>query len=202
MPLMVRTCLVLLVVLVFGSPQLLRADASADATAFVTERGDEMLEILGEPAGTERRDEFGRWLDEVFDLDTLAILALGPYGQGANEEQLAAYREAFADYIVVTYEARFDTFSGYSFQVGQARPMNNQDIVVRTSVVDPAGTPTVVDFRIRSSDRGFQVIDVAVEGLSMLKTQRDEFAAVVQRSGLDGLIASLNQRTAAVSGGN
>jgi len=202
MPLLVRTCLVLAVVLVLGSPHALRADASADAVAFVTVRGDEMLGILDAPAGLTRRDEFSRWLDEVFDLEMLATLALGPYGQGASEAQLAAYREAFATFIVVTYEARFDTFSGYSFQVGQARPMNNQDIVVRTAIIDPAGSTIPVDFRIRPANSGFHVIDIAVEGLSMLKTQRDEFAAVVQRSGLDGLIASLNARTAAVSGDN
>ena len=190
------------VLFLLGLPDAARADNSTEAVAFVTEHGDEMLSILDAPRGPARRDEFGRWLDDVFDLETLASLALGPYGQGASEAQLAAYRQAFANYIIVTYEARFDAFSGYSFQVGQARPLNNQDVVVRTSVVDPAGTPTVVDFRVRPNGSDYQVIDVAVEGLSMLKTQRDEFAAVIQRNGLDGLVASLNERTASVAGGN
>jgi phospholipid transport system substrate-binding protein len=157
-----------------------------------------MLDILDHPGGAERRAEFGRWLDDVFDLETMAILTLGPYRQGASPEQLEAYRRAFADYVVVTYEERFDTFTGYTFEVGQARPTNNNDIVVRTSVIDPSGNPLMVDFRVRDTGTEMQVIDVAVEGLSMLKTQRDEFSSVIQRNGLDALVAMLNQRVAAV----
>ena len=175
-----------------------RADTPGDAVDFVSTRGDQMLTILDQPSGVERRTEFGDWLDEVFDLETLASLALGPYRQSATPEQLDAYKQAFADYIVVTYEARFDAFTGYSFEVGQARPANNNDVVVRTSVIDPAGQPVLVDFRVRDRDGKLQVIDVSVEGLSMLKTQRDEFSAVIQRKGIDGLVASLNQRVADV----
>lgn len=175
-----------------------RADSSGDAVAFVSTHGDEMIAILDKPHGVERREEFGTWLNDVFDLETLASLALGPYKQSATPEQLEAYRHAFADYIVVTYEARFDAFSGYTFEVGQARPSNNNDVVVRTSVIDPAGQPVLVDFRVRDGGDKLQVIDVAVEGLSMLKTQRDEFSAVIQRQGIDGLVASLNQRVADV----
>jgi phospholipid transport system substrate-binding protein len=176
------------------------ADLPADAQAFVSTNGEEMLAILGEPSGAQRRDDFHTWLREVFDLDVLASLALGPYRQSATPEQLAAYNEAFASYIVVTYEARFDAFAGYTFQVGQAKPMNNDDVAVRTSVIDPAGKPVAVDFRVRRSGNDFKVVDVAVEGLSMLKTQRDEFSAVIQREGLDGLIASLQQRSQVIAG--
>ena len=175
-----------------------RADTSGEAAEFVSTHGDEMLAILDKPSGVERREEFGHWLNDVFDLETLASLALGPYKQSATPEQLDAYRQAFADYIVVTYEARFDAFTGYTFEVGQARPANNNDVVVRTSVIDPAGKPVLVDFRVRDESGKLQVIDVAVEGLSMLKTQRDEFSSVIQRNGLDGLVASLNQHVANV----
>jgi phospholipid transport system substrate-binding protein len=176
-----------------------RADLTDDARNFVARNGDTMLTILDKPAGEKRREVFHAWLRETFDLETLASLALGPYRQGATPEQLAAYSEAFADYIVVTYEARFDSFTSYGFQVGQARPMNNNDIAVRTAVSDPSGKTVAVDFRVREGDRGLQVIDVAVEGLSMLKTQRDEFSSVIQRNGLDGLIANLKQYTEQVT---
>ena len=64
---------------------------------------------------------------------------------------------------------------------------------MRTTISDPAGKPIVVDFRVRPDGDSFKVIDVVVEGLSMLKTQRDEFSSVIQRNGLDGLINSLQQ---------
>ena len=58
---------------------------------------------------------------------------------------------------------------------------------------DQSGKPIVVDFRVRPTNGTFKLIDVVVEGLSMLKTQRDEFSSVIQRNGVDGLIASLQE---------
>lgn len=173
-----------------------RADDTEDAIAFVQQGGQEMLDILSAPPGQARRDEFRRWLNANFDLDTLAGMALGSYAQSATPEQLSAYDEAFSDYIVVTYEFRFDAFSDYSFEVGRGRPLGDTDQVVRTQVIDPQGKAVVVDFRVRKQGGSFKVIDVAVEGLSMLKTQRDEFAAVIQRQGIDGLIDSLREHAA------
>jgi phospholipid transport system substrate-binding protein len=170
-----------------------RAERTEEAQTFVAGNGDRMIAILDEPAGEERKQNFYVWLREVFDMDTLAGLALGPYRSTATPEQMAAYNDAFANYIVTTYHARFDAFTGYTFQVGQAKELGNGDVAVRTTISDPAGKPIVVDFRVRPDGDSFKVIDVVVEGLSMLKTQRDEFSSVIQRNGLDGLINSLQQ---------
>lgn len=174
------------------------ANLAGDATTFVQQSGDQLLKILDEPAGTTRRADFRSWLERVFNLKTVAQLALGPYRSTATSQQLSAYDKAFADYIVVTYEARFNTFTGYTFKVGQARPLNQDNVAVRTTISDPSGKPTLVDFRVQKSNGNLKVLDVAVEGVSMLRTQRDEFASVIQRNGMDGLIKSLKQRTAAV----
>jgi phospholipid transport system substrate-binding protein len=185
-------------VLLLGRPAAW-AGIEDDASVFVDSHGTELIEILDLPRGLERRDQFQTWLSKTFKLEALASLALGPYLGTATPEQSAAYEEAFSRYIVVTYESRFDTFSGYNFAVTRARPMGDSDAIVRTNISGPDGSNYVVDFRVEQYDDGsFQVIDVAVEGLSMLKTQRDEFSAVIQRNGIDGLISSLNERTAQV----
>ena len=104
-----RLPLLLLVFLLSLASAPAYANLDEEAGAFVGEQGDQLLEILGLPAGEERRDEFAVWLTDVFNLEELASLALGAYKASATEEQLDAYDVAFADYIVVTYEARFDT---------------------------------------------------------------------------------------------
>ena len=181
-------------VLAWSSP---RADATQDATDFVRERGGSLLDILKHAPGPQRRREFKDWLDLNFDLEGLARGALGPFIQRVTPPQLAAYRRAFDDYIVVTYEARFEALDRDSFRIGLARPIGNGDVVVRTTFANVAGISFTIDYRVRPWDNGFKVVDVAVERLSMLKTHRDEFIAVIQRRGMDGLIESLRQRAAA-----
>lgn len=194
-----RLRLPLVVLAGFLASAIAWAGIEDDASVFVDEHGNELIDILDLPQGADRRDQFQTWLSATFNLESLASLALGPYLGTASDDQMEAYEEAFARYIVVTYEARFDTFSGYDFNVMRARPMGDDDAIVRTNISGPDGTSYVVDFRVALyADGTFQVIDVAVEGLSMLKTQRDEFSAVIQRDGIDGLISSLNERTALV----
>jgi phospholipid transport system substrate-binding protein len=178
-----------------ASPSAASADPVADAEAFVESQGNELLNILAMPAGNGRRDAFRVWVDGAFDLPLVGQLALVPYLQQATPEQLNAYLQAFNDYIVVTYEARFDTFSGYDLKILRGRPAGSKDSVVQT-VVFLGNDSISVDFRVRHvNDSDLDVIDVTVEGLSMLKTQREEFSSVIQRSGLDGLIDGLRQRT-------
>ncbi|MBC6440431.1 MAG: ABC transporter substrate-binding protein [Rhodospirillales bacterium] len=191
---------VLTILLTIGMATTAQANLEDDASAFIADHGNKMIEILGLPHGQDRRDTFEAWLTEAFDLDKLAELALGPYRKTVTEGQMAAYDEAFAHYIVRTYEARLDGFTGYDFSVMGTRPMNVTDAVVRTNIVSPEGDVYVVDFRIeKGDDEQLHVIDVAIEGLSMLKTQREEFSAVIQRDGIDGLISSLNERADAIA---
>jgi phospholipid transport system substrate-binding protein len=178
-----------------AGPSIASADPVADAEAFVNEQGQELLGILAMPTGDGRRDAFRVWVDQAFDLQLVGKLALGPYLQQATPEQLDAYLQAFNDYIIVTYEARFDTFSGFQLKVLRGRPAGSKDSVVQT-VVSSGNDTYKVDFRVRQEDDSdLDVIDVLVNDMSMLKTQREEFSSVIQRSGLEGLISGLKQRT-------
>jgi phospholipid transport system substrate-binding protein len=64
------------------------------------------------------------------------------------------------------------------------------------SRVTGAGQPALkVDWRVRErGDGNLVAIDVIVEGISMIVTQRSEFSAVIERRGMDGLLAELRQR--------
>jgi phospholipid transport system substrate-binding protein len=75
------------------------------------------------------------------------------------------------------------------------RPAGTKDVVVSTRILRPSGPPIDADWRVRTTGERYRIIDVMVEGVSMVITQRSEFAAVVQRHGLQGLIEVLRART-------
>ncbi len=179
-----------------AAPSMVLADQVEDAEAFIEDRGNKLLDILGMAPGNARRDAFRDWLNGSFNLNLIGKLALGPFLQQATPAQLEAYTKAFSDYIVVTYESRFDTFTGYNLQVLRGRPAGSKDSIIQTLI--SYGNDTFnVDFRVRQEGGDeLDVIDVMVQNVSMLKTQQDEFRSVIQRSGLDGLIDGLKQQTA------
>ena len=81
------------------------------------------------------------------------------------------------------------------FSVVNAVVAGATDRYERTLIDHPKGGESVrADWRVRHIDGAFKIVDVVVEGISMVVTQRQEFAAVVRRHGVEGLIETLRAR--------
>jgi phospholipid transport system substrate-binding protein len=168
---------------------------------FIASLGDRALQVLvvGSQDPSERYTAFRRILDEGFDLTLIGRYALGRYWRRATPEQRSEYVKLFEDFIVVTYVARLSEYSGETLHVVSSRP-DDQDTIVTSEIV-LEGRPSIrVDWRVRNGDSDSsesKIIDVIVEGISMLLTQRDEFASVIQRSGgnVEGLLVRLREKS-------
>ncbi len=78
--------------------------------------------------------------------------------------------------------------------IGAQPGLDTADAVVQTQINRPDGMSIVTNLRVRDSDGQMKIIDVTMGGVSLDVTQRDEFASVIQRKGLDGLISDLRAR--------
>ncbi|MEC8370139.1 MAG: ABC transporter substrate-binding protein, partial [Pseudomonadota bacterium] len=68
------------------------------------------------------------------------------------------------------------------------------DVFVRTNITGERGRKLKVDWRVRRINDRYKIIDVVVEGVSMLVTQKAEFGAVLRQRGVDGLIGILRSQ--------
>ena len=64
---------------------------------------------------------------------------------------------------------------------------------------DTSGQAILVDYRLRGDSGAFKIVDITVEGVSLLTTQRSEFNGIVERKGIDGLIEALKKQVASKS---
>ena len=179
-----------------------RGARASDAADFVQKLGDDALDLLVLQPGDdhERAERLRAILSGSFDLKTIGRAVLGPTWKSADENQRASYLSAFEDYIVATYSLRVKDYAGETFEVLKETPIDDRDSMVATQIVRPNKAPLLVDYRVRGDGAAYRVVDVMVEGISMLTSQRQEFAAVVQRDGLDGLIARLRARADEILG--
>jgi phospholipid transport system substrate-binding protein len=107
----------------------------------------------------------------------------------------------FEEYVVFVYTARLSNFGGQDFKIRGSRS-DGDGVVVSTDVFSPGGSsPLKIDWRLVSDNGTYKINDVIVEGVSMLVTQRSEFASVVQRNGgqVRGLLAMMREKTASAS---
>jgi len=163
----------------------------AQAADFIRDLSLQASDTLAAPgmSDDQRREEFRILLNAAFDVPLLGRFALGRYWQIATEEQRAEYMLLFEDSLVINYADRFRDYAGENLRVVQFRALPNDEALVTTDLPRQALTPIRLAWRVRREDNSFKVIDVIVEGASMAITQRDDYAATIQRSG--GRVAAL-----------
>jgi phospholipid transport system substrate-binding protein len=186
-----------LALLALVSWQGVRAEPSADAARTLIETvGQEVLDVLRDASLSDQQkfDQLVALLNGPIDLDLVARLILGRHWRTANETQRAEYLELFRAFALHTLASRLDVYGGQDFEITGAKVVGRQDALVSTRILSE-GPPLAVDWRVRElDDRSLVAIDVIVEGVSLIVTQRSEFGAVIERQGLDGLLAELRRR--------
>ena len=184
-----------------------RTAASDDAAVvFVQGVGDEVMAILGDKANStlaEREVAFRDLMGRGFDIPTVTRFVLGKHWKTATDGQRAEFTAIFLDFLARVYASRFDSYSygGEVFTVQSTIADESGDTIVRARVARPSGAdPVELDFRVRPKDGSHRVVDLYVEGISMLLTHRAEFASVINRKGFDGLLNDIRARIEAPIG--
>jgi len=195
-----RRSLISLAALLLSAALLAAPAAAMDAklaSAHVQSLGAKAFAALqrGDMSLAQREAAFAAILQEGFALELIGRFVLGKYWRDATAEQRAEYQRLFGRFVVKTYAARLGGVAGASFKITQVTPVGDSDVLVGTRIDRPVGAPLVAGWRVRVIDGRYKIIDVVVEGVSMAATQRQEFAAVVQSRGVDGLLQILMART-------
>ncbi len=199
-----RQIIALLAVLLFSfsAANVSLSAENGGAGEFIRDLGERAVSVLGDKENTtfaEREFAFRNILVEGFHIKTIGRFVLGRYWKRATEAQRQAYDDVFVDFIVRVYASRFDSYNGETFEIMQAVESEiDGDTNVRTRIHRPSGgDPVGVDYRVRVIDGGYRVVDVNVEGISMLHTHRVEFASVIKRKGMDGFLEELRNQVEA-----
>jgi phospholipid transport system substrate-binding protein len=164
---------------------------SSAATAMLNDLDAHRAEYTREPAKLEA--VVTRVLLPYFDTDYAAQLVLGQYWRNATDVQRKRFVTAFYHSMLHTYSSALANFTGdrlkvlpYTGDVAAARA-----VTVRTQVRKSDGGVIGVNYSLRRTEQGWKAWDVVIEGISYVKSFRDDYGAEVQRSGLDELITRL-----------
>jgi phospholipid transport system substrate-binding protein len=150
---------------------------------------------------SSRVDQLVTMLEARTDVGLISRLALGRYWNQLPEGQQEEYQELFRDVVIRSMARRLNGYAEDArgpiderFQILSSGPAGDDDMLVRSKVFPKNGQPLALDWRLRAGNAGPVIIDLIVEGASLLVSQRSEFAAVIERQDLDGLLAELRAR--------
>jgi len=129
-----------------------------------------------------------------FDIASMARLAVGASWGGLTEAQRQQVIESFGRYISAIYADRFDSYAGQKLQVTGEQPAAS-GVMVKSQIIKASDEPVNVDYMMRRNGDGWLISDIYLDGaISEVATRRSEFAAIVKKDGIDGLIAALNRK--------
>lgn len=172
-----------------------------EAEAFVGALAEHALDTLALQTVSleERETEFRRILSDGFALRYIGLLVLGKHRRTASREEIAEYQLYFDEFILKKYSALLGGYAGETFVVLSSRPSGKRDVLVKSEIRRRAGSSIPTEWRVRRMRAGLKIIDIKVEGISMVQSQREEFNAILTREGMIGLIAILRARTGMLS---
>ena len=180
-----------------------RAIQATDPAAAINDLVKQAISTMQSTQGSDadREGEFRKLLTSGFDIPRMSRFVLGRYWNGADDASRHTFSDLFENWIIRTYGSRFREYGGQTIQVTSTRPESDTTSVVMSQFINPntKAPPAKVEWHVRKmGDNDYKIIDVSVEGVSMALTQRDEIAAVADRSGgtIEGLNKALQQRLA------
>lgn len=172
-------------------PKAALAFSSSQAEALIGKAVDDINGIINSgKSEAAMYVDFERVLVRYADMPNIARSVLGPPARTASSGQLNAFTKAFQTYIARKYGSRFREFIGGKVQVNSTQQVNSI-YDVRCTAILRGEPPFAISFIVH--DKAGKFIDLQIEGISLLKSERAEIGAMLDRAGgnIDALTAAL-----------
>lgn len=129
------------------------------------------------------------------DFREMTRLAAGKAWPGAAPEQRDRLVAEFREMLVRTYASAIDAYKGQSMRVLPVKmAADATEVTVRNLYLSPGKPPVPVEYYMMKTAAGWKIVDIVVEGVSLVLTYRTEFEEESRRTGIDGLIERLKEK--------
>ena len=165
---------------------------------FVENLGKQVVEKVSNInlSESERIVNFRNLYLDAFDNYYISRFVLGQYWKRLDSNMRKQFVESFNDYIVTTYAPKFKGWEG-TFKATDSLLENNY-YNVKMNVLNKDGPTLKFMWKIYlDKNKNFKILDVNIDGVSMLVTQRAEFMSVIKNNpkGVIGLIEAMEKKT-------
>jgi len=133
---------------------------------------------------------------------TASKYVLGSHWDGATKKQKIGFIKAFRVLLLRFYSSALTEY--LNSHDGKLDPnlmvfykpadLNAPQVLVRSEVKPKSGNPVPINYKMQKTRKGWKIIDVSVEGVSVITTYKTSFASEIKQNGLDALISSLQSR--------
>ena len=162
---------------------------NSDPKIFITELVDDAIKTLNDKSLTqaEKNKAIEKIALENVDIRALGMYTLGNFRKTIEKEKLQKYQELFEKYFLKSLTSRLTDYSSKKFKVIDAKQKNAKYTIVHSKISESSSQPEIkIDWRVYTKDPLKPLIrDLIVEGLSLARTQKEEFASILNSNNND-----------------
>ena len=163
-----------------------------DPSVFISEITASASTILKKDISIdEKANELIRIAEQNVDIDGIGLYSLGKHRKSIDTNQLEQYKSIFREYFLKSFSSRLSQYSDPKINVISQNVINDKYTIVSSVLVETDERPEIkIDWRVYTKDPSNPLIrDLIIEGLSLARTQKEEFNSVIQSA--DGDINAL-----------
>jgi phospholipid transport system substrate-binding protein len=182
----------LLNTLVFVSLTLLATSSfsyNSDPKSFISELVDDAIKTLSDKnvSKSDKAKKIETIALQNVDINALSMYTLGPIRKTLDQTTLEKYKSLFEKYFLKNLTSRLTDYSSQKFEVLEVDQKSETTTIVTSRIVKSSSQPEIrIDWRIYTKDPAKPLIrDLIVEGLSLAKTQKEEFSSILNSNNND-----------------
>ena len=165
---------------------------SIEADVFVQSTVNRASQILSKNISKEDKiNQLKSIAKETVDIKGVGFYSLGSARKNLDDSQKIRYSKLFEDYFLKSFSSRLAEYTNPEIEVNDKKVLNINYTIVNSILVGTSERPEVkIDWRVYTKDPKNPLIrDLIIEGLSLARTQKEEFASILNSN--DGDINSL-----------
>ncbi len=162
---------------------------NSEPKIFIQELVDDAIKTLSNNAISEEEKQkaIRKIALENVDIKGLGLYTLGKIRKELDDEILNIYQDLFKEYFLKSLTSRLIDYSSQKFLVIDSEQKSSNYTIVKSKIVEGVKSPEIkIDWRVYTNDPQKPLIrDLIVEGLSLARTQREEFASILNSNNND-----------------
>ncbi|MDB9819667.1 ABC transporter substrate-binding protein [Candidatus Pelagibacter sp.] len=161
---------------------------SMEADVFVQSTVNRASEILNNKLSKEEKIEKLKVIaSETVDIKAIGFYTLGATRKNISKAQIKQYEALFEKYFLKSFASRLAEYSNPEIEVISKKKLNENYTMVSSILVSTESRPEVkIDWRVYTKNtENILIRDLIIEGLSLVRTQREEFSSIIQSNNGD-----------------
>jgi len=162
---------------------------SSDPKQFINELVNDAINKLSDKDLNEeqKKDFIEKIALENVDINALGLYTLGELRKSTDKEILKRYQKSFEKYFLKSLTSRLTDYSSNKFELIEAEKKSSNYTIVKTKIVESEKQPEIkIDWRVYTKNPNKPLVrDLIVEGLSLARTQKEEFASILNSNNND-----------------